>query len=406
MSDAMEQVATAVAVPVADDRGTKRGFSPAGLDADSKRPAVVHDAYKETADGGLTRPIIIAALAKAHKGPSKKEFTELGITAATTREQLLRHLHATAFACAAPGGIVTGTLPRYMLTTEAQEEPVANRMRDATGGDKGVSVRAIWTAAGGWKLQKQLDCVEELREQAVALQQEMIDERERQASWQRHRWLKDRAKNREPRPPEPMSADTSLPSNFDSWSHVFAVKGRNRAHTHALGRNAVDESAQEINNLLETCVGAASVDSSGQERGTFQVTDEYGCSLVPASVLAGGAGRGKPLFGDDGNLIRYARAEHLARTNEPLPTELFPGEEDEIMPIEGFPTAEEQRKAGEQWEKSQAGNDENQPGSLTDNEWNEHHAKNVARDAAVDGLEQLLEDLSSYDLPVTDFDPR
>ena len=48
-SDAMEQAATAVAVPVADDRGTKRGFSPAGLDADSKRPAVVHDAYKETA---------------------------------------------------------------------------------------------------------------------------------------------------------------------------------------------------------------------------------------------------------------------------------------------------------------------------------------------------------------------
>ena len=73
----MEQATTAVAVLVADDRGTKRGFSPARLDADSKRPAVLHDAYKETADKGLTRPIIIAALAKAHKGPSKKEFTEL-----------------------------------------------------------------------------------------------------------------------------------------------------------------------------------------------------------------------------------------------------------------------------------------------------------------------------------------
>ena len=63
----MEQVATAVAVPVAGDRGTKRGFSPAGPDADSKRPAVehgVHKAYEKTA-GGLTRPIIIAALAKS-----------------------------------------------------------------------------------------------------------------------------------------------------------------------------------------------------------------------------------------------------------------------------------------------------------------------------------------------------
>ena len=74
----MEQAATAVAVPVADDRGTKRGFSPAGLDADSKRPAVVHEAYLETARG-LTRPIIVAALAKAHKGPSKPGFRAKGV---------------------------------------------------------------------------------------------------------------------------------------------------------------------------------------------------------------------------------------------------------------------------------------------------------------------------------------
>jgi len=121
-------------------------------------------------------------------------------------------------------------------------------------------VRANWTAADGWKLQKQLDCVEGLREQAVALQQEMIDERERQASWQRHRYYKDRVKNREPRSPRPMSQDTSGPSNFDSWSHVFAVKGPNRAHTHAQGPNAVNEYAQDINDLLETQAGAASVD--------------------------------------------------------------------------------------------------------------------------------------------------
>ena len=117
----MEQAATAVAVPVADDRGTKRGFSPAGLDADSKRPAVVHDAYKETADKGLTRPIIIAALAKAHKGPSKPGIQELGITAATTREQLLQYLHGTTFACAAPQGTIRGELSCHMLTTEAHQ---------------------------------------------------------------------------------------------------------------------------------------------------------------------------------------------------------------------------------------------------------------------------------------------
>ena len=238
--------------------------------------------------------------------------------------------------------------------------------------------------------------------------QEMIDERERQASWQRHRWLKDRAKNREPRPPEPMSADTSLPSNFDSWSHVFAVKGLNRAHTHAQGPNAVNEYVQGINELLETEVGAASDDS------TFQLTDKNGCSLVPASVLAEGAGMDKSLFGDDGNLIRYARAEHLARTNESLPTGLIPaarGEEDEMLQIDpaDFPTTEEQREAGEQWEASQAGNFENGPETWSDSDWDEFNVTTSAREAAVDVLEQLADSGASADLsslPVTDFDPR
>ena len=104
----------------------------------------------------------------------------------------------------------------------------------------------------------------------------------------------------------------------------------------------------------------------------------------------------------------------MARTHESLPTELFPaarGEEDEMLQIEGFPTAEEQREASKRWEASQAGNFENGPETWSDSEWNEHHATTSAREAAVDGLEQLVgsgasADPSSYDydLPVVDFD--
>ena len=60
-------------------------------DAKAKR---VHTAFHTTTTG-LSRPVIIAALAKAHKGPNKQGFLDLGITAATSRKRLLALLHST-----------------------------------------------------------------------------------------------------------------------------------------------------------------------------------------------------------------------------------------------------------------------------------------------------------------------
>ena len=115
---------------------------------------------------GLTRPIIIAALANAHKGPTKTGFTELGITAATTRDDLISYLHSTELAKDHDKftSKVNSELPQHMLAEETQTQEIAGRLRELTR-DKTVRVTAEWCESG-WQLQKALHCVETAVESA------------------------------------------------------------------------------------------------------------------------------------------------------------------------------------------------------------------------------------------------
>ena len=107
--------------------------------------------------------MIIAALAKAHKGPNKQGFLDLGITAATSRKRLLAVLHSTELALDAPPTL-SPDVPLYMLTRKAQPQDVADRLRSWSRGKKTVKVRAEWTGSE-WKLQSSLKNVEETLQQ-------------------------------------------------------------------------------------------------------------------------------------------------------------------------------------------------------------------------------------------------
>eukprot|EP01044_Picomonas_judraskeda_P011180 COSAG03_NODE_1499_length_3976_cov_3.497034_2_plen_228_part_00 len=118
----------------------------------------VRAAFKSGA-AGLTRPLIVALLRKEYKSSRKKQFDELGITAATPRETLLGFLADTNLARADPeqfapkgtgqGWQTANEVPRHMLAAEPQEQCVADRLRDTFGSD---TVRFMWTGEG-WQMQ-------------------------------------------------------------------------------------------------------------------------------------------------------------------------------------------------------------------------------------------------------------
>ena len=145
-------------------RGATTGAGDKRADTKAQR---VHVAFRKRAKG-LSRPVIIAALARAHKGPNKRGFVQLKITAATSREQLLGFLHSTRLALGAPPTLSPG-IPVYMLTREAQTQCVADRLQSWSRGKETVKVRAEWTGSE-WKLKKALSRVEETLQQVLELE--------------------------------------------------------------------------------------------------------------------------------------------------------------------------------------------------------------------------------------------
>ena len=137
-----------------------------------KRRKTLVKAFHRNAKG-LSRPIIIAALANAHKGPTKKGFVELGITAATPKEVLIGYLHSTELAKNHDTfkSKVNSELPQHMLAEQTQTEEIADRLRELTQ-DKTVRVTAEWNESG-WQLQKALHCVDKAVESARYTQDEV-----------------------------------------------------------------------------------------------------------------------------------------------------------------------------------------------------------------------------------------